>query len=92
MKFKDGSKVRILPHYWWPDGGTGKVSIAPELVNEIIGNEEAFGATQRTLKGIDRVTTTVWINFDIPIRDGDGDGPYQGGEIEMEYLALLGKL
>jgi hypothetical protein len=29
----------------------------------------------------------VWVVFDRPVRDGDGDGPYREGEIGSEYLS-----
>jgi hypothetical protein len=38
------------------------------------------------VRGVDRVLTFYWVNFDEPQRDADGDGPYAGGEIDEDYL------
>ena len=32
----------------------------------------------------------VWIMFDEPQTDGDGDGPYRGGEVELECVTKSG--
>ena len=89
MKFEDGTKVKIIPHIWWPDGGTGKVSLAPTYVNDVIGDDEAFESKQRNMKVVDRIITSGWVKFDKPILDSDGDGPYVSGEVELEYLEHL---
>jgi hypothetical protein len=31
----------------------------------------------------------VWIVFDEPQMDGDGDGPYRGGEVELEFVTRV---
>jgi hypothetical protein len=31
----------------------------------------------------------VWVVFDRPVRDGDGDGPYLEGEIMANYLEMV---
>ncbi|WP_444946309.1 hypothetical protein ACJJIP_04700 [Microbulbifer sp. VTAC004] len=36
MKFEDGDRVKIEPHFWWPDGAIGTVSIQPEFVRKLL--------------------------------------------------------
>jgi hypothetical protein len=86
MKFENGDSVIIKPHIWWPDGGTGKVSIPPTFVAEAIEGEDEFDSTQRTMKGVSSIITSIWVEFDEPIQDFDGDGPYVSGEVQLEYL------
>ncbi|MFC3151916.1 hypothetical protein ACFOEK_12820 [Litoribrevibacter euphylliae] len=89
MKFKDGDKVKVLPHIWWPDGGTGKVSLPPEYVAGAVEGTDAFDSTQRTVKGVNSIVTSIWVEFDEPVQDLDGDGPYVSGEVQIEYLEHL---
>jgi hypothetical protein len=32
----------------------------------------------------------VWITFDEPQKDGDDDGPYLGGEVQLEFVTRAG--
>ncbi len=89
MKFNDGDHVKILPHLWWPEGGTGRVSIPPDFISEAIYSGDTFDTTQRTLIGNNRLITEIWVSFDTPIMDISDDGPYVAGEVSMEYLELL---
>ena len=89
MKFNDGDHVRILPHIFWPEGGTGRVSVPPSFISEIMNTDDTFNTTQRTIKGNDRLITEIWVTFDRPINDSSDDGPYEEGEVQMEYLELL---
>ena len=66
MKFKDGDRVRVKPHFWWPNGGVGIVSLPPEFVTEALEGEIEFTGTQRTIAGKDRIITSVWVDFDEP--------------------------
>ncbi|QTV16004.1 hypothetical protein J9321_23045 [Pseudomonas fluorescens] len=86
MKFKDGDRVKIKPHPWWPNGGVGVISLPPEFVKEALDGEVALTSTQRTIAGKERVITSAWVNFDEPAMDCSGDGPYIGGEVSIEYL------
>ena len=86
MKFKDGDRIKVKPHLWWPNAGTGVISLPPEFVKEALNGEVAFTSAQRTIACKERVITSVWINFDKPAMDSSGDGPYIGGEVSIEYL------
>ncbi|MGC5699133.1 hypothetical protein J4P02_02895 [Pseudomonas sp. NFXW11] len=86
MKFKDGDRVKIKPHLWWPNGAVGVVSLPPEFINEAMAGEVELTGTQRTIAGKDRIITSIWIKFDEPTMDYSDDGPYTGGEVRMEYL------
>jgi hypothetical protein len=89
MKFEDGDRVIVKPHCWWPEGAIGTVSIQPEFVKDANGEETSGASTQRTIKGRDRIITSIWVNFDSPANDCSDDGPYIGGEVQMEYLSKL---
>ena len=90
MKTTKGTRVRVQSHLWWPSGGTGIVSDAPVGVNELISESDVeFSGTSRTLKGVNSIITTVWIEFDKPIYDSDDDGPYPAGEVEIQYIEPL---
>lgn len=87
MKFKNGDKVIIEPHIWWPDGGVGTVSLPPEFVSVALEREADFSGTQRTFVGSNSIITSVWVEFDEPIMDCSDDGPYVSGEVGLEYLS-----
>lgn len=86
MKFKDGDRVKIKPHFWWPEGGVGVVALPPEFIKEALEGEVELTSTQRTIAGKDKIITSIWINFNEPTMDYSEDGPYIGGEVSMEYL------
>lgn len=86
MKFKDGDRVKVKPHFWWPNGGVGVVSLPPEFVKETLCGEVVLTSVQRAIVGEECVVTSVWVNFDEPAMDYSDDGPYIGGEISIEYL------
>lgn len=89
MKFRDGDRVKVEPHFSWPEGATGTVSMQPKFVRKTIGSEASIESTQRTIKGKDRIITSVWVNFDEPANDCSDDGPYIGGEVQIEHLNKL---
>lgn len=91
MKYKNGDKVIINSHIWWPDGGTGVVSITPKIAVEMTEGTEKVNSTQRTIKGQSSIITSTWVEFDKPIQDSDGDGPYTAGEVELKFLSHLPK-
>lgn len=83
MAWADGTRVRVSPHTFWPDGATGTVRPFP-VAAELCGG--AHGCS-RVIRGRVGLMTMVWVVFDQPVRDGDGDGPYSEGEILSEYLS-----
>ena len=86
MKFKNGDKVIIEPHFWWPNGGKGTVSLPPEFVSVALEGEAEFSGSQRTFAGHSSIITSIWVEFEEPIMDHSDDGPYLSGEIGIEYL------
>ncbi|WP_133247600.1 hypothetical protein [Pseudomonas sp. SDI] len=86
MKFKDGDRVKVKPHLWWPNGAVGMVSLPAEFVREALGDEVEFTSAQRAIAGKGRVIISAWVDFDEPAMDCSSDGPYIGGEVVIEYL------
>ncbi|MFJ2550117.1 hypothetical protein ACIOVF_27140 [Pseudomonas sp. NPDC087612] len=86
MKFKDGDRIKVKPHFWWPNGGVGVVSLPPRFVKEALGCEVDLNSVQQTVVGKEIVITSIWVNFDEPAMDYSDDGPYVGGEVSIEYL------
>ena len=93
MKFEDGIKVRVIPHGEYPDGGTGRVrlppSLLPNVLEKVLRVDDPFCSAHRTNKFNGRIVTWIWVEFDEPILDAEGDGPWTAGEVEMEYLEIL---
>ena len=85
-KLQDGDRVTISPHAFWPDGGSGTVRPFPNSAAELAGGADGCS---RTFDGAKTEITMVWVVFDSPLMDGDGDGPYREGEIEATELTML---
>lgn len=88
MTFKMGDRVQVRGHWNWPCDCTGVVCLPPEFGRELVADEAPWSGVSRTVKGRKGPIEFIWVNFDEPQKDGDGDGPYWGGEVEAEYLAL----
>ena len=86
MEWLEGMRVRVLPNPFWPDGNTGTVRPFPAFAAELCGGAEGCS---RVFQGARGPITMVWVVFDEPRRDGDGDGPYREGEILAEYLSVV---
>lgn len=84
MAWADGTRVRVVPHPFWPDGAVGTVRPFPAVAAELAGGAEGCS---RVVRGRAGLLTMVWVVFDQPIRDGDGDGPYPEAEIDSDYLS-----
>jgi hypothetical protein len=82
----DGTRVIINPHAFWPAGGTGTVRPFPAIAIELVGGSSGC---LRTFTGAKRTLTMVWVVFDSPLHDGDGDGPYREGEIDDLHLTPI---
>ncbi len=87
MQFNTGDKVKIAKHIWYPHGGTGTVSVAPNFLNSLLETEK-FEETTRHIQGVHDVITTVYVEFDNPIEDLEGE-KYISGEVEIEYLTKI---
>jgi hypothetical protein len=92
MEFTNGVRVKVKPHFWWPDGAVGTVRPFPGVLQEVPHVREAGGMAvdpggcTRPYQDTDGPRTMVWVVFDEPARDYDGDGPYSQGEILSQHL------
>ena len=84
MAWADGTRVRVAPHPFWPDGAVGTVRPFPPVAAALAGGADGCS---RVTGGRVGPLTFVWVVFDRAVRDGDGDGPYREGEIEDVYLS-----
>jgi hypothetical protein len=88
MTLQRGERVQILGHWNWPQSCTGRISAPPELPDDLAGGVRWLGC-RRVVQGRKGPIEFYWVSFDEPQMDGDGDGPYLGGEVETEYLRRL---
>jgi hypothetical protein len=82
MEFADGMRVRMTPHFWWPQGAIGTVRPFPGVLQSVphvvVGGglvTDAGGCT-RPYRDTDGLRTRAWAAFDEPARDFAGAGPY----------------
>lgn len=91
MKIEPGTKVVVKAHWNWPNDCSGTVEEPPQFARQLTG-DEPWDSTSRMVKGRKGLVEFVWVRFDTPQHDGDGDGPYWGGEVEREYLRVKTRL
>lgn len=84
-----GDRVHVKGHWNWPNDCAGVVSLPPAAVQQLAGKHPWRGHV-RTVPGRVGMISFVWIMFDEPQTDGDGDGPYRGGEVELEFVTKSG--
>jgi hypothetical protein len=90
MRFKAGDKVFIKGHWNFPNDGNGTISNPPSFAVELVaGQIDPWDGIHRMVKGRKGPIEFFWVVFDEPQHDGDGDGPYMGGEVEAEYISLI---
>jgi len=53
---------------------------------ECDNNPYGYGEWYRLVKGRKQTFVFYYVEFDVPQRDSDGDGPYRGGEIDGDML------
>ncbi len=84
--FKSGDKVRLFGNQGFRIGTTGTIGFPPKV--DILTSDfgENYFRKAQTLNG---ETIFVWIIFDEPQYDSDGDGPYAETEINIEYLEII---
>lgn len=85
---KLGDRVHITGHWNWPDDCSGVVALPPAAVQRLTGHKDSWRGHMRTVPGRAGPIAFVWVVFDEPQRDGDGDGPYFGGEVELELVTV----
>lgn len=83
-----GDRVYVKGHWNWPDC-TGTIAEPPDAVQSLVADEHPWRGHTRVVPGRTRLITFVWIVFDQPQRDSDGDGPYRIGEVEVEFVAKV---
>ena len=74
--FQLNQRVRITAHHHWAQGASGTVTVHPA----------GQGTVSRIVPSRQGPLRFYWVEFDEPQRDADGDGPYQGAEIDGLYL------
>lgn len=84
-----GTRVKVLPHWNWPTECTGVITAPPEYAQRLVADEEGWRGLHRTVQGRKGPIIFVWVTFDTPQNDGDGDGPYSGGEVETRYVVRV---
>jgi|NGEPerStandDraft_5_1074534.scaffolds.fasta_scaffold38415_2 hypothetical protein len=81
--FKSGARVRIAPTYHWAQSALATVREPPDYILELADGWKGDVREVPSLKGL---LLFQWVEFDVPQQDADGDGPYAGGEIELDHL------
>ena len=86
-KFAVGDRVRVSADFFWARGASGVISKPPDEVTAISGSWDG----ELTRREISALGTNIvyWVWFDEPQYDTDGDGPYRGGSIWEDALAIL---
>ena len=86
MKFSIGDRVRITDLNHWAKGAVGTVTDPPELAR-CVG--PGWNEHSRTVFDEGREATMYWVQFDAPQHDPEGDGPYDGSEVDERYLERI---
>jgi hypothetical protein len=68
--FQAGQRVLVSTAYQWAGGAAGTV----------------MERAPRTVSALRGLVTFVWVRFDSPQLDPDGDGPYAEAEIDASFL------
>lgn len=82
MELKPGDRVHVKGDWNWPKDCTGVITDPPEFAQQLAAGHEPWQGHFRSVQGREGPILLVWVNFDEPQKDGDGDGPYSGGEVE----------
>jgi hypothetical protein len=90
MKFKTGDKVFIRGHWNFPADCMGTISTPLNSIVDIVSDQNGpWDRMHQFVKGKKGPIEFYWVIFDEPQHDGDGDGPYWGGEVEAEFISLI---
>ena len=79
-----GQKIKVSEKYHWAQNVTGFISRMPVRIDD--SWIENYYRDMNTLLGKKRF---YWITLDVPSIDADGDGPYEGGEFDSDFLRLI---
>ncbi len=80
-----GSRVRVLEPFW-PLAPNGTVDTAPDYIAGL-GNDW-HGHVQKMVLPT-RINLYVWVVFDVPQVDSDGDGPYFGATVGVRGIEVI---
>lgn len=83
MEFSIGDRVRITDQNHWAKGALGTVTDPPELAR-CVG--PGWNEHTRTMVEDGAELTMYWVQFDSPQHDPEGDGPYDGSEVDSRFL------
>lgn len=81
-----GQHVRISGNFTWAQSQVAVVAYPPESIASLGYDEVGYVRTVHGEKGPVRL---VYVKFETPQFDGDGDGPYRGTEIPEKYLTPI---
>lgn len=86
MDFSIGDRVRINDETHWAKGAIGTVTDPPELARCVGPGWEEHA---RIVQDEDGERTLYWVQFDEPQHDPEGDGPYDGAEVDLRCLQKI---
>jgi hypothetical protein len=84
--FLIGQKVKIAANYWWASNVIGVISAKPYVIEGDDSWVENYHKTMKTPQGEKKY---YWVKLDSPCLDADGDGPYQEGEFDSDFLITV---
>ncbi|NEX92756.1 hypothetical protein [Caulobacter sp. 17J65-9] len=87
MTFVIGVRVRVSEGHYWASGATGTVAAWPSFAAEL-GHGTLIDETVKLVPTRSGSMRTLWIIFDEPQFDVDGDGPYAEAEIPASALVV----
>ena len=83
MAISIGDRVRITDGNHWAKGATGIITDPPELAR-CVG--PGWNEHTRTMHEDGVEITMYWVQFDNPQNDPEGEGPYDGSEVDARFL------
>jgi len=86
---KPGDRVKIKGHWNWPNDCIGVIAEPPEFACQLVADQEPWQGFSRVVKGRKGPITFFWVTFEESQLDGDGDGPYTGGEVEADQITKI---
>ncbi|MCP3922013.1 MAG: hypothetical protein GY714_05435 [Desulfobacterales bacterium] len=78
----------VRGHWNFPNCCIGTIAEPPEFAVQLVENCGPWDGVRRFVQGRKGTIEFYWVEFETPQNDGDGDGPYAAGEVEVEYITL----
>lgn len=75
--------MRVADDYHWARGATGVIVSPPDEVARIAAG---WDGARRMVRAEAGAIPFVWVEFDEPQFDADGDGPYAAAEVDARFL------